>query len=167
MSDYTVKREKEGILCIQAEGTKMPGPLTINERDYADDKQLIVGGGSSSPVGLAKVTFVTDNLDLSLGDVFSNGPAVWGYLVDSPLPGHPFLFTDDPDYNVNIGPWNAGSETGPKFVAPFIFGIIKPSYLNLVTVSSGKAEIIEVEESKVLYVTGDCTISIIDGQQER
>lgn len=70
MSDYTVKREKEGILRIQAEGTKMPGPLTINERDYADDKQLIVGGGSSSPVGLAKVKFVADDSGKDLDSYF-------------------------------------------------------------------------------------------------
>lgn len=143
---------------------KRGSKLTLNELNYISDKQLhqkTDGGGSGdSSVGLADVRFVADNLDLSLGDVFSNGPAVWGRLVDSPLPGHPFLFTDDHDYNVNIGRWNAGSETAPKFVAPFIFGIIKPSYLNLVTVSSGNAEIIEVEGSKVLYVTGDCTITI-------
>lgn len=162
MSDYTVKREKEGILRIQAEGTKMPGPLTINERDYADDKQLIVGGGSSSPLGLAKVRFVTDNFDLSLSEVFSAGPAMWGYL-DELSSGRPVLAVDNPNYNISIEGWNAQSETYPKFVAPFLFGMINSVYSNLVTVSSGNAEIVYVEamNSKVLYVTGDCTINII------
>lgn len=50
-----------------------------------------------------------------------------------------------------------------SFVAPFIFGVVNPAYSDLVTVSSGNAEIVYVEaaESKVLYVTGDCTINII------
>ena len=147
---------------------KRGSKLTLNELNYISDKQLHqkTDGGGDGPVGLAKVTFVSDDLDLSLSEVFSAGSTMWGSITDMLLPGRPFLFVSDPNYNVSIEDWNTESEANPPFVAPFVFGVMNPSYSNLVTVSSGNAEIVYVEsqEVKVLYVTGDCTISVTRAQ---
>lgn len=153
MSDYTVKREKEGILRIQAEGTKMPGPLTINERDYADDKQLIVGGGSSSPVGLAKVTLLPNDPTLRLNDAFNNAMFVLYYPEED---SYPPMVRISP--NVPFTEWNAGMEAGLKFVTPSSFSIKTNSYEYAI---EGAAEIINDDENgDYIYVTGDCTITL-------
>lgn len=160
MSDYTVKREKEGILRIQAEGTKMPGPLTINERDYADDKQLIVGSGSSSPVKLANVIFHTPTVEDHIGSYvnFVGAAAVCAY---DPAPGGvPALaaaLTDDAlDIPAEI--WNSQNLS---IIVPAAF-ILTNGYPDSFDLEiTGDAEIMPLSNvGNVLYITGDCTITI-------
>lgn len=154
MSDYTVKREKEGILRIQAEGTKMPGPLTINERDYADDKQLIIGGGSSSPLGLAKVKFLSNNMELTLGSVFASLIALPTYSMSEEdyVEGCTVYPSDRA-----IGEWNEEVDAGRAF-------LIAPCFLYKNTdfeyTLEGDAEFGSDREGDYIYITGDCTITI-------
>lgn len=153
MSDYTVKREKEDILRIQAEGTKMPGPLTINERDYADDKRLIVGGsGSSSPVGLAKVIFVTN---MTFEQCFLDFPGLPAYYPA----GEDYTETTSVyDPVGNIDDWNSSVDDGHTF-------LITPCALykngeNLTYTIEGDAEFRNDDYGEYILVTGDCTITI-------
>lgn len=155
MSDYTVKREKEGILRIQAEGTKMPGPLTINERDYADDKQLIVGGGSSNPVGLAKVKFVINHTDTVLINScfnISTGLPVYAQSVEG--------YSDTSNVcppGISIGDWNDAMDDGHTF-------LITPHALHkkggIDYTLEGNAEFGGDKYGNYIYITGDCTITI-------
>lgn len=156
MSDYTVKREKEGILRIQAEGTKMPGPLTINERDYADDKQLIVGGGSSSPLGLAKAKFVTNNTSITFGSCFAYFiglpaymPASEGYAETSNVYG-----SDN-----TLEEWNADVDDGNAFLITPCCLYTKDSSEVTYTLE-GNAEFESNIGDNYIKITGDCTITI-------
>lgn len=154
MSDYTVKREKEGILRIQAEGTKMPGPLTINERDYADDKQLIVGGGSSSPVGLAKVKFVADDSGKTLGSCFA-------VLIDLPvyMPANEEYSETACCYSSDnsLSNWNdeVDAERALLITPCVLYKICDFSYT-----LEGDAEFGSNEDGDYIKITGDCTITI-------
>lgn len=158
MSDYTVKREKEGILRIQAEGTKMPGPLTINERDYADDKQLIVGGGSSSPVKLANVIFHTPT-DEDLIDTYLEfiGPAiVCTYTpAQETLPALAFTLPDDA-LHVTAVAW---SSQNMPIIVPAAFGLTNGYRDSFKLEITGDAEIMTTPGNAV-YITGDCVITI-------
>lgn len=159
MSDYTVKREKEGILRIQAEGTKMPGPLTINERDYADDKQLILGNGSSSPIKLANIVFHTPT-DEELIDMYLKfiGPAIVCTYTPA-QEGSPALAFALPDDALHVTAVAWSSQKMP-IIVPAAFALTKGYPDSFELKITGDAEIMYADERNVLYVTGDCMITI-------
>lgn len=160
MSDYTVKREKEGILRIQAEGTKMPGPLTINERDYADDKQLIVGSGSSSPVSLANIVFHTPTDEEHIGTYvnFVRPSVVCTYTPAQE--GFPALASALPDDVLDM-PANAWNSENMPIIVPAAFSLTNGYPESFELEITGDAEIMSVPTvGNVLYITGDCTITV-------
>lgn len=167
MSDYTVKREKEGILRIQAEGTKMPSSLTINERDYADDKQLIVGGGSGSgDVKTAKILLETPDNSANISQYISTPNFICMlYPAEDSAPAaytypHPIYGKQE-----TVSHFNTIMESGCFAIAPAVLFPAADSYnVNL----TGDAEIITIsddgEEHDAIYITGDCTITFVSKQ---
>ena len=120
----------------------MPGPLTINERDYADDKQLIVGGGSGdSPVKVATLDFrVSDRLHTSAILYF---PAEGGF----------------PD---SIGDTGLDSDDLYSVVVPQVIEIA-PELADALEIT-GDASVILDGNYGYIYVTGNCTIAGSTGQ---
>lgn len=111
------------------------------------------GGGGDSPVGLAMVTLLQNNLTLRVSDAFDNQSFVVYYPEDDPYPpavaaraSNSFTFDN----------WNTQMEGGLKIVTPQCFNM-KDTYEYSI---EGDAEIKEYEDGKYIYVTGDCTIMV-------
>ena len=133
----------------------MPGPLTINERDYADDKQLILGSGSSSPLGLAKVKFVADDLHMTLGSCFSALIGLPVYILTNEDYAETADIYPADDY---LDDWNNDVDAGIAF-------LITPCRLykdvgNFTYPLEGDAEFGVDDNGEYIYIKGDCTITI-------
>lgn len=159
MSDYTPKREKDTIDAAVTSASKVPGSLTLNELNAISDKGLVVsGGGSSSPVGLAKVKFVADDPSMKLKDCFAIYLALPVYY---PSHGH-FSETGgsySPDFS--IGDWNADMYDGNGFlITPYTLYKKGNDEYTL----EGNAEFGTDSQGEYIYITGDCTITFSSKQ---
>lgn len=153
----TVADELAKIKTFETETEKRRSTLTLNELNYISDKQLHKnsGGESSSPVGLAKVKFVADDLHMTLGSCFSD------------LIGLPAYILADEDYAETVGvypvgahldDWNYDVDAGTVF-------LIAPCRLykdvgNFTYPLEGDAEFGVDNNGEYIYIKGDCTITI-------
>lgn len=177
MSDYTVKREKEGInpSLVSSELTtietfkdtteKRGSKLTLNELNYISDKQLHQKtdggeGGSSSPIKLANIVFHTPTQDEKHIDTylkFIGSASVCAYT-----PAHeefPALASALPDGTLDI-PANAWNSGNMPIIVPAVFALTNGYPESFKLEITGDAEIMPIDAMNVLYVTGDCTITI-------
>ena len=140
--------------------------LTLNSLNLASDAGLNPtyggdgsggGGSEDSPVKAADVRFTTDDTMYSgtLDNVFPDQKGVFVYYPDEE--DYPALVTDM-SFRNDIAGWNAGMDDGIRVVAPQPLEIYNGNFN--VFVVSGSAEIIEIDDEPVLYVTGDCEIEI-------
>lgn len=141
---------------------KRGSKLTLNELNYISDKQLHQktdgegGGGSSSPVGLAKVTLLPAGSAYRLSNVFDDA------MFARYSPEGDYLPTVDvwSGESVPFNDWNARMEDGTRIVTPQVF-YMKNTYEYEI---DGAAEI-KHDDGNYIYITGDCTITVSNGTE--
>lgn len=142
---------------------KRGSKLTLNELNYISDKQLHQktdgGEGGSSPVGLAKVKFVADDLSMKLKDYFAIYLALPVYY---PSHGH-FAETSggySPDFS--IGEWNADIYDGNGFlITPYTLYKKGSGAYTL----EGSAKSGSDGNGDYIYITGDCMITLDEREE--
>lgn len=139
---------------------KRGSKLTLNELNYISDKQLHSkggSGGSSSPVGLAKVKFVVDDPGKTLGSRFDI--AIMTLPVYLPG-GENYTETSSSfDADTSIQHWNDGVDRGRIFlITPYALYVKDSSEFTYTL--EGAAEFGNDDDSDYIKITGDCTITI-------
>lgn len=140
---------------------KRGSKLTLNELNYISDKQLHQktdgegGGGSSSPVGLAKVKFVTDDSGKALDSYFNISAGLPVYF-----PGRE-NYTETSgvcNKDISIGHLNDGVDGGHIFlIIPWVLYKLDATFTYTL---EGAAEFGHDDDGNYIKITGDCTITI-------
>lgn len=143
---------------------KRGSKLTLNELNYISDKQLHSkggSGGSSSPVGLAKVKFVADDPKMTFDSCFSG-------LLDLPtyMPVNEDYAETACSYpsDGTLTDWNTKIDNESAFlITPCILYKMGDAYTYTL---EGNAEFGSDHGGDYIKITGDCTIKANRSQQE-
>ena len=144
---------------------KRGSKLTLNELNYISDKQLHQkSSGGDSPLGIANIVFHTPNEDTNPIDNYVQFAFAGGCLYVPAEEGYPAValpFEDDP-LDLTASQWNSENMS---MIVPTAF-LIDPGYPNSFEIEiTGDAEIMPLNNSgKIVYVTGDCTITFVSKQ---